>query len=93
MRLLQHDLTAMRTVAAPLARVLAHAETQGACIETPRHVREVIAESVSYAVCSRFGLDLALRSVAYVSGWGTRRVMTRRRSASTWLPFTTAPRP
>ena len=31
--------------------------------------REVVAESVAYAVCSRFGLDLSLRSVDYVAGW------------------------
>jgi len=35
----------------------------------PRDVREVVAESVAYAVCSRFGLDLSLRSVDYVAGW------------------------
>jgi hypothetical protein len=29
----------------------------------------VVAESVAYAVCSRFGLDLSLRSVNYVAGW------------------------
>lgn len=31
--------------------------------------REVIAESVAYAVCSLFGLDMTLRSVDYVAGW------------------------
>jgi hypothetical protein len=35
----------------------------------PRGTREVVAESVAYAVCSRFGLDLSLRSAAYVAGW------------------------
>lgn len=35
-----------------------------------RDVREVVAESVAYVVCSQFGLDLALRSVDYVAGWG-----------------------
>jgi hypothetical protein len=35
----------------------------------PRDVSEVIAESVASAVCSRFGLDLSLRSVDYVAGW------------------------
>ena len=35
-----------------------------------RDVREVVAESVAYAVCSRFGLDLSLRSVDGVAGWG-----------------------
>jgi hypothetical protein len=35
-----------------------------------RDVREVIAESVASAVCSRFGLDLSLRSVDDVAGWG-----------------------
>jgi hypothetical protein len=34
-----------------------------------RDIREVVAESVAYAVCSRFGLDLSLRSVDYVAGW------------------------
>jgi hypothetical protein len=40
----------------------------------PRDVCEVVAESVASAVCSRFGLDLSLRSVDYVAGgmgsWG-----------------------
>jgi hypothetical protein len=44
--------------------------TQGACAGMPREVREVVAESVASAVCSRFGLDLSLRSVDYVAGWG-----------------------
>ena len=35
----------------------------------PRGVREVVAESVAYAVCSRFGLDLSPRSAGYVAGW------------------------
>ena len=43
--------------------------TQEACAGMPRDVREVVAESVAYAVCSRFGLDLSLRSVDYVAGW------------------------
>jgi hypothetical protein len=34
-----------------------------------RDVCEVVAESVAYAVCSRFGLDLSLHSVDYVAGW------------------------
>jgi hypothetical protein len=36
----------------------------------PRDVHELFAESVAYAVCSRFGLGLSLRSVDYVAGWG-----------------------
>jgi hypothetical protein len=44
--------------------------THDACVEKPRDVCEVVAESVAYAVCSRFGLDLSLRSVDYVAGWG-----------------------
>jgi hypothetical protein len=43
--------------------------THDACVEKPRDVCEVVAESVAYAVCSRFGLDLSLRSVDYVAGW------------------------
>jgi hypothetical protein len=35
----------------------------------PRGTREVVAESVAYAVCSRFGLDPSLRSAGYVAGW------------------------
>ena len=34
-----------------------------------RDVCEVVPESVASAVCSRFGLDLSLRSVDYVAGW------------------------
>jgi hypothetical protein len=56
-------------MAAPLAHELAHAVTYEACTEVPRDVCEVVAESVAYAVCSRFGLDLSLRSVDYVAGW------------------------
>jgi hypothetical protein len=57
-------------MAATFAHELAHAVTHDACTGMPREVREVVAESVAYAVCSRFGLDLSLRSVDYVAGWG-----------------------
>jgi hypothetical protein len=43
--------------------------THDACVEKPLDFYEVVAESVAYAVCSRFGLDLSLRSVDYVAGW------------------------
>ncbi|MCC6792740.1 MAG: hypothetical protein IT336_13695, partial [Thermomicrobiales bacterium] len=56
-------------MAATLAHELAHAVTRGAVAALPRHVREVVAESVAYAVGSRFGLDLALRSTTYVASW------------------------
>ena len=52
----------------PRPRV-AHAVTHDACAGMRRDVQEVVAESVAYAVCSRFGLDLSLRSVDYVAGW------------------------
>ena len=54
---------------ATFAHELAHAVTHEACAGMPRGVHEVVAESVAYAVCSRFGLDLSLRSVDYVPGW------------------------
>jgi hypothetical protein len=57
-------------MAATFARELAHAVTHDACAGMMRDVQEVIAESVAYAVCPRFGLDMALRSVDYVAGWG-----------------------
>src|SRR5215207_9778625 len=57
-------------MAATLAHELAHAGTHDACVDMPRDVREVVAESVAYAVCSRFGLDLSLRSFDDVAGWG-----------------------
>jgi hypothetical protein len=57
-------------MAATLAHELAHAVTHDACAAMPRDACEVVAESVTYAVCSRFGLDLLLRSVDYVAGWG-----------------------
>jgi hypothetical protein len=44
--------------------------THDTCGAIPQNVCEVVAESVAYAVCSRFGLDLSLRSVDYVAGWG-----------------------
>jgi antirestriction protein ArdC len=56
-------------MAATLAHELTHAVTHEACAEMSRDVHEVIAESVAYAVCSRFGLDMSLRSVDYVAGW------------------------
>jgi hypothetical protein len=56
-------------MAASLAHELAHAVTHDACAGMTRDVCEVVAESVAYAVCSRFGLDLSLRSVDYVAGW------------------------
>jgi len=40
-----------------------------ACPAMPKDLREVVAESVAYAVCSRFGLDVTLRSVDYVASW------------------------
>jgi hypothetical protein len=57
-------------MAATLAHELAHAVTHDACAGMPRDVSEVVAESVASAVCSRLGLDLSLRSVDYVAGWG-----------------------
>ena len=57
-------------MAATLDHKLAHAVTHDACAGMPRDVCELVAESVAYAVCSRFGLDLSLRSVDYVAGWG-----------------------
>jgi len=54
---------------ATFAHELAHAVTHDAMASQPRDIREVVAESVAYAVCSRFGLDLSLRSVDYVAGW------------------------
>ena len=74
-------------MAATLAHELAHAVTHDACAGMTRDVCEVVAESVAYAVCSQFGLDLSLRSVDYVASWGTRRAMTRRRSEWAWPPI------
>ena len=51
-----------------LAHELALAGTHDACAEMPRDVCEVVAKSVAYAVCSRFGLDHTLRSVDDVAG-------------------------
>jgi hypothetical protein len=62
--------SAHANMAATLAHELAHAVTHDAYAEMPQDVRDVVAESVAYAVCSRFGLDLTLRSVDYVAGWG-----------------------
>jgi len=56
-------------MAATFAHELAHAVTHDACAGMTRDLHEVIAESVAYAVCSRFGLDLSLRSVDYVASW------------------------
>jgi hypothetical protein len=56
-------------MAVTLAHELAHAVTHDTCAGMPRDVREVVAESVAYAVCSRFGLDLSLRSVDDVADW------------------------
>ena len=44
------------------------AVTHDATADLTRDVREVVAESVAYAVCSRFGLDLTLRSVDQCDG-------------------------
>jgi antirestriction protein ArdC len=57
-------------MAATLAHELAHTVTHDAAAAMTRDVREVVAESVAYAVCSRFGLDLSLRAVDDVAGWG-----------------------
>ena len=45
-------------MSATLAHELAHAVTHEATAGMSRDVREVVAESIAYAVCSRFGLDL-----------------------------------
>ena len=52
-----------------LAHELAHALTHEATRAMSRGGREVVAESIAYAVCSLAGLDLELRSVDYVAGW------------------------
>ena len=39
------------------------------CADMIRDHREVVAESVAYAVGSHFGLDMALRSAHYVASW------------------------
>jgi antirestriction protein ArdC len=54
---------------ATLAHELAHAVTAEATAGSNRGTCEVIAESVAYAVCTRFGLDLELRSAHYVATW------------------------
>lgn len=56
-------------MAATLAHELAHAVTHEASAAMPRGAREAVTESVAYAVCSRFGLGLSLRSAGYVAGW------------------------
>ena len=55
-------------MAAILAHELTHAATHDACADMQRDVREVVAESVAFTACSRFGLDLALRSGDDVTG-------------------------
>ena len=60
---------ALADMTATLAHELAHAITHEATVGLSRDVQEVVAESVAYAVCSRFGLDLALRSAHYVATW------------------------
>jgi antirestriction protein ArdC len=60
---------ALADMTATLAHELAHAITHQATEGMSRAVREVVAESVAYAVCSRFGLDLELRSAHYVATW------------------------
>jgi hypothetical protein len=50
--------------------ILAHELTYDACAAMTRDVGDVVAESVAYAVCFRFGLALSLRSVDDVDGWG-----------------------
>ena len=59
----------MSAKATSLAHELAHAVTHDACAGMARDVCDVVAESVAYAVCSRFGLDLSLRSFDDVAGW------------------------
>jgi antirestriction protein ArdC len=60
-------------MAATLAHELAHAAVHEAPAVLPRGIREVVAESVAYAACSRFGLDPSLRSAGYVAGWRSWR--------------------
>ena len=60
---------ALADMAVTLAHELAHAVTQEAVASLSREVREVVAESVAYAVGTHYGLDLALRSTHYVASW------------------------
>ena len=48
---------------------LAHALTHESTRSLSRGGREVVAESIAYAVCSLSGLEMELRSVDYVAGW------------------------
>jgi antirestriction protein ArdC len=60
---------ALADMTATFAHELAHAITHEATQAMSHDVREVVAESIAYAVCSRFGLDLELRSSHYVASW------------------------
>jgi hypothetical protein len=60
-------------MAVTFAHELAHTVPHDACAGMPRDVCDVVAEFVAYAVCSQFGLDLSLRSVDDVAGWGHRQ--------------------
>jgi antirestriction protein ArdC len=60
---------ALADMAATLAHELAHAVTPESCAGMTRDQREVVAESIAYAVGSRFGLDMTLRSAHYVATW------------------------
>ena len=68
-RLPMGGLSITHTAGADLAAILAHELMDDACAGMPGDHREVAAESVAWAVCSRFGLDLSLHSGDVVAGW------------------------
>ncbi|WP_291408847.1 hypothetical protein [Actinophytocola sp.] len=66
---------ASKTLTHELAHILCEHETRGA--DTPRHLREVEAESVACVVAAVCGLDTLAYSVPYVAGWAADRDAAR----------------
>jgi antirestriction protein ArdC len=56
-------------MAATAAHGLSHAVTHTATATMDQAGPGVVAESVAYVMCSRFGLNLELRSAHYVATW------------------------
>jgi hypothetical protein len=70
---------AAKTLTHELAQILCEHESRSA--DTPRHIREVEAESVACIVAEVCGLDTLAYSVPYVAGWAADRDTARTSAA------------
>ena len=72
---IREGMSEAQTVSATLHEI-AHSKLHGREVDTDektRNVREVEAESVSYAVCAYYGIETKENSFGYIAGWSKGR--------------------